>query len=319
MMVKAENRKNWVIGTIAATIISISAILVFLWQIGLFDFSGSEASAKVVAATIALVGSLLASLFAIFGILLKHSMDMRTAELLEQEQKRLEIETVIGGLRLLSTEDGGEVSDSQRAGAFLALARLGQLDFALILLASMWPQKRVDAHAAVWLINEGLRTKQQDLQDRAAGIMRDNAPLATLENGHYCWPDSLDWKINPDLSVDAREALLQSLVSMVPSRPRDKWDRESLVGLFVNLYVTIGDEDPGVRAGAVRAANAVFVEVSRHCDWVALPSGFAEVKDIKNELVSAIEQIDQDPDNDATVIVLEYVQKIEDEWLKKLS
>jgi hypothetical protein len=69
------NRTNrWILGGTACILIMFIIFLALLWQIGLFDFTGSDASAKIVAATIALIAGLFGSLVSLIAILLKHSL-----------------------------------------------------------------------------------------------------------------------------------------------------------------------------------------------------------------------------------------------------
>ncbi len=271
--------------------------------------------ATIIAAALALVGVLLTAAVTYLGLAFRKSYDERSLQLREQEQRRLDIDTVVSALRLFSTERGDDVSRSQRAGAFLTLAKLGHLDFALTLLEAIWPQQRVDPTTAVWLVNEGLCSDSPELREEAAGVLRDNAALALLDNGHYCWPRSLRWRWRPELPVDAREALLQALLSMVHSRPRAKWDRDSLLGLFNNLYVILEDGDPCIRAGAVRAALALLTEIERNYDRVYLPTGPREVADLRTDLEAALEEVEADPDRDATIAVRDHIRLIDD-WLQ---
>jgi hypothetical protein len=151
------------------------------------------------------------------------------------------------------------------------------------------------------------------LQDQAAGILRDNAKYAVLPSGEFCWPNCVTWQAKPDLSIDAREALLQALVSMVHLQ-RVEWDRESLASLFINLYVMIDDKDPSIRAGALHGAAAVLDVLEEQYDMteLGLPTGFESGDRIRENLEGRIERLD--PDQPATDKVLEHIHRINNRW-----
>jgi hypothetical protein len=85
---KTDRTTVTIAGSILLLFLSFGA---FLWKADLFRFDGSDASAKVVSATLALAGAFGASLFALIGVMLKHAIDVRTEERLRLESDRNDV------------------------------------------------------------------------------------------------------------------------------------------------------------------------------------------------------------------------------------
>ncbi len=120
-----DKSTRWIGGTIAALALTFAAFTLLLWRVGLLDFTGTEARAKVIASALALLGALVASMVTFVGLLLKRSLDERNLALKQQAEERLRLDTAIHAVGLLSTNSGVEAPKSQRAGALFALATLG--------------------------------------------------------------------------------------------------------------------------------------------------------------------------------------------------
>lgn len=84
-------KSEWWIASIVGGVLGLLAFL--LWSLGLFEFTGDQADAKIIGATLALSGGLVGTVVTGVGIFLKHSIDQRNADLKEQEEKRLQIES----------------------------------------------------------------------------------------------------------------------------------------------------------------------------------------------------------------------------------
>jgi hypothetical protein len=84
-------RSNWVLWS-AAAILALYAIFVFiLWSLGLLDFESNDDS-QTFAAVLGLLGGMFASSLTFIGLLIKHSVDERSATLAEQTERRLQLE-----------------------------------------------------------------------------------------------------------------------------------------------------------------------------------------------------------------------------------
>ena len=116
-------------------------------------------STQVVAPALALVGVLVAAALTFIGVLFRRSID-------ERAEGRLRLETSIRAVELLGAQ-GQPTTPPQQAGALFVLANLGQLDFALALLAEIWPRDEISASAASWIVEAGILSSDEDQQNEA--------------------------------------------------------------------------------------------------------------------------------------------------------
>ena len=78
-----------IVSVIATVLLTFGVFLGTLWWIRSFQFSGTSADlAKLIGSVIALVGTLFTAMVTLVGLLLKHSLDTRSAELLRLETTR---------------------------------------------------------------------------------------------------------------------------------------------------------------------------------------------------------------------------------------
>lgn len=238
-----------------------SVVVAFLWKIGLFDFKGSDAGAKIIASAFALVGSLIATLVSIIGLFLRQSIERRNVDLKEQEEKRLEIESernnvlqkeaenrlkveaAMKAVGLLSTSTGADVPVTQRAGVLFTLATLGQLDLAITLLRPIVADNAIDMNSAVLLINRALESNDELCQQEAAEIL-DNWPDKLLfDDGTALFPSCVTLAWNPRLNIAARIPIVSALLKLITARPYKEWNKSVLINIFASLYVILKTEN----------------------------------------------------------------------------
>ena len=234
---------RWIAGTILGLILAFSGFVALLWWIGLFDLPETDAGAKAFAAVIALLGGLFASVLTFVGVLLKLSFDARTLELQREAEERLKMDSCIRAMDLLRTPSSGEPSENQKAGSLLALANLGQIEFALTLLQRMWPSQEVSLSSAVWLINEGLKHFTARIQFQAASLLNKNAELLKSPAGDFEWPDHLSWQWQPDLDVYARMQIFEALYNCLKSNPPSQWNGNSQGRFIVFFHRMMAQDD----------------------------------------------------------------------------
>jgi len=236
----------------------------FFWKLGLFDFTGAEASVKVIAATLALFGALIGSIVTVVGSFLKHSIDQRNAELKEREQKRLEIEsernmylhedaekrlkleTAIQAVNLLSTSSGEDVPITQKAGVLFTLANLGQADLAIDLAGQMAGESKIDAITVNWLIERSLLSNDEATQNDACTLLSNVASNLFVVGDEklnawfpYCL---LEWDVRIPSMV--RRSGLLSLLNQMVSQPYSKWETGYIAKVIICLATTwVNDED----------------------------------------------------------------------------
>ncbi len=260
-----------------------ACFIMFLWFVGYFDFTGSEAYAKIVASTIALVGGFISSLVTSIGVFLKNSLDQRNADLKENAERRLKLEAATQAMKLLSTERGEDVPMTQRSGVLFTLLQLGYLDLVVAMLDQMLSRDRIDASTAVWLINHVLESNFGDLSVEAAGLLEEYHDKLLVDNGQYEFPRCLNLKCNTKLPKLARRAAILALLRLVCKRRYADWENDSLNAILATLISIWRDETDGeIRDGAgiclkamkgVRAGKVLF-----------LPSHDIVVDEVQSEL-----------------------------------
>ncbi|MCP4251939.1 MAG: hypothetical protein GY775_00795 [Candidatus Scalindua sp.] len=294
-----KNDKLWIGGSIVAILAVFVTFISFLWWIGLFNFSGTDASAKVVASALALVGSLVGTLVAIIGVLIKLSMDRRNADLLEQSEKRLlmeaernstlraegekrlKLEAAIQAVGLLSTSSGVDVPATQRAGVLFTLANLGLLDLALAMLNEMLFLERIDPNSAIWVINRGLESNDELMQRESAELLNRYYSKFLLDKGASLFPRSLELVWNIELPILAREEASRALLNMISARPYVEWDRGYLnanVVTLISIWQTETNES--IKQG-VGLCLSKILDIYQAGDQLYPPSGVILIDDVR--------------------------------------
>ena len=249
------------IGIIAGSLVIFAIFAVSLWQLGLFDFTGTEASSKVVASAIALVGGFFTSLVGAFGVIIRMSIDQqnatlnaqaerrltldseRNADLQLESENRLKMEAAISAVRLLSTEAGAEVSLEQRAGVLFALAQLGQLELSLTMLYQMLVADRIGPVAAVFIIDQGLKSSNTATQVDAASTFHTHYERLLTGQGMSEVPQSLIDGWNSDWPFQVRRFLAEGLIHMAVCRPYFEWYQSSILGL-ITILINAWESEP---------------------------------------------------------------------------
>jgi hypothetical protein len=163
---------------VIASLVPFALIVGWMWNDGLFDTPSTDVGSKVLAAVLLLVGTLLTESLVLAGLILKHSIDLRTYQLgvFEQqrlqaesnrdhtlkvqeqqrldaeaaaedrsrsiEQERLRKDTVLKAIELLSDDSGNDAAPARQIGALQALATLGEYPLAVSLLDQRWSDKQ---------------------------------------------------------------------------------------------------------------------------------------------------------------------------------
>ena len=238
-----------------------------LWRFGFFSFSGTDASTKIVAASISLVGGLIGSIITFVGIILKHSIDQRSIALQEESEMRGKIESArdnrlkneaerrlmteasIQAIGLLSTSSGTEVTLAQRAGVILALADLEKMSLALSLTDQMLQDSTLDITTAVWLFNKGL-TFDKDPDIRLESSIQTDKHVAKmlLKNGEGVFPAILLKNEIISLDVNVKINAVCALIDLLMLRPFADWDPGAFFTVLDSIhYVWKKDPNENIR------------------------------------------------------------------------
>jgi hypothetical protein len=192
----------------------------------------------------------------------------RTAQAKELELQNQKTETLVKWVQLLGCEDKLAHLD-QRVAASLVLAKSGMVEIALTYLDSVWRKKPIageetdfDAGCAVAVINEGLASKNETLQDLAAMILEYHAKklsITTEGKVDYFWPNVVEWRWKPELTVYARLAIWQALGNALVTHKFELWHEGTLRGAFVTFHAAM-TQDPSdiVKHASAKVAKAVL-------------------------------------------------------------
>lgn len=320
---------RWVLLGIAIILVTFFLFLVLLWKIGLFDFSGTESSAKIVAATIALVAGLFGSLVSLFGILLKQSFDHRTLNLKIQEENRLELESernnnlriegekrlkleaAIQAVQLLSTSSGVDVPMTQRAGVLFSLAHLDLIDLALTMMNQMIANDRIDAETTSWLLDKAIKSDNESTQINASVLLEIHVEKLLLDEGRACFPDSVVDYWDTNLPIDVRDNIAVALLKLVSSRHQKDWD-VGVLNTIIATLISIWRTEPETRISlAVAVCLEKIVRNIAPGNIIYYSAGDVLIDDVKQKLTELLK------DNDLVKLSHRYVlpaKILEEDW-----
>jgi len=179
----------------------------------------------VLAAGVTVTGVLTTAAVTLAGYLLRQSIDLRTTRLAEAaddravvEQRRLQMQTVIETVKLLSTPAGEPARAEQASVALLALAKLGELSLAIDLASEVANSCQLTARAASNLCDETIRSQEPALGRAAAVLIFNHWHVLESSEGQAEWPTALtqwpDW-----LDAQAKLLILRALEAWIAARP----------------------------------------------------------------------------------------------------
>ena len=245
-------------------LVSIVLLLLFaasfalLWQLEVFDANTRKSNAQILAAALGLVGVFVTGALTFIGVLLKHSIDLRTAQQAAETEGRLRLETSIRAVELIA-EEGETTAETRRAGALFVLANLNQFDFALALLTQMWANREISPRAASWVVDRLLLSGNPVVEFSAASLLSNRADALAVPPSGFIFPACASYRWPSRVSRTARETLLTALMKLFLSRPRQDLDDSVLNGLIVQLNIIRNEDDVDyIRNGALVCLDALF-------------------------------------------------------------
>ena len=99
--------RNWhttLLGLLLVGTLTAGALL--LWKFFTTPFHGTDTAAKVVVGGLALIGVLVTAIVSLIGLVLKQSVDRRTLEVTQGEQRRMQLEAAVQTVKLMSLDSG---------------------------------------------------------------------------------------------------------------------------------------------------------------------------------------------------------------------
>lgn len=264
-----KSYNKWILVGFFTVPVSYLLMIFLLWYLNFFDFTGHEASAKIVGTALTLGGGLVATMVTLIGLILRHTAENRNADLREEAEKRLQIEAdrnkdlqeeaerrlkleaAIRAVDLLGTDAGGDSAETQRTGALFSLAHLGSIDLAVDLVRLMRPAKLLGAEATASILDLGLRSKNIHIQERASEFLEIH--FNTLyKYERFEWPQYITFSWPTELSFLSRSYVTRSLMKLILGHPRKEWLKESLNVAIATLIVAFRNEkDPRLKCNIV--------------------------------------------------------------------
>ncbi len=219
------------IGAYVAVILLFGVFGAFLYFTGALTFDGTEQSAKTVSATLMFAGAFVAAVVSIFGILIKHSIDVRaeTRQQLEADrndalareaEERLKLDTVVRTIQLFGNENAPALP-VQRAGALLALCSMKQHELALALAADLLVRSDLEPATAAAVINHAALNAPSHVKVIAGDLFFEHAHKL-LTPVSYEAPNCFFHALHT-LPFPVRQCAVLGFVKLLLARPLAEW------------------------------------------------------------------------------------------------
>ncbi len=278
----------WVAGSIAA--IAIIGIGLGLMKLsGLLNIPKDDTGAKTIAAALALIGSVLTAAVTLMGIVVKYSIDDRSARLAAVEgarnyalaldaEKRNRTEAAIRAVGLLS-ENNKDATKAQIGGSLLALTSLGEHDLTVGLLNELWSSNLVSPSIAGEVLARALNTDSEETQKSAATVLFQFAERIE-QTGFHIWPiPHLGWR--PDLPGNCRIGLVMAAIKWMKMELAKDMNR--LPDAAIVLFQALADPDIYVKDVAAASLKPLIPTLSPS-DWRYSGDNYVSVKQIAERL-----------------------------------
>lgn len=229
---------------LGGVVIATGGLVVAMWRMGFFTFTGTDPSAKLVASALALVGTVLGATIAVVGIVVKHSLDQQTEQRQLEAERRLSLDTAVRAIQLFSAEAGGPASEIQRDGALFTLANLGQHDLTLQLVDDLLARSEISAGTAAKLLDMVILRGDTAAARNAVSVLHGNAARMVTPKGCEFPQSIIDGTDN--LSEQARYWAMHAIGEVLLARPAQEWADEfryDLNGLLAGLAASWAQED----------------------------------------------------------------------------
>jgi hypothetical protein len=233
-------------------LLTVSLLFTWLLRSGIFRIQDSNDQTKALESALTFTATLITASVSLLGVILKTSLDARTLQIQKeaearqkQAEERLKVEGAIEAMKLLSSSthsSNGPIAQSsdQTAGVLLLLGDLGRWPLALSLAASMRASRSIGGDTLSWLVNEALhKSNDPDITEQAAILLLENTDALPTSDGGTHFPAKAvdaDFLINKTDQA-TRETLIYSLIDLVVSRDRRKWDQ----GIYNKILLFLHD------------------------------------------------------------------------------
>lgn len=207
---------------------------------------------SITVAIIALIGTLWTGAITFVGLMLKESVDRRSALLQAESEKRLRMETALKAVELISRAEveGAPIQESREA-AIMVISSLNQNRLALGLGEQFWRTSKISTEAFVEIVNQCLNTDIDDLKSQCCNALMKNHQKLAGDPATIRFPFTYCWNWDGNLSITAKYDLLIALTRAMLDKPRDYWNIKVINGIAYCLYkMFVNDPDPRFNAAA---------------------------------------------------------------------
>lgn len=297
-----KNYNKWILVGFFTVPVSYLLMIFFLWYLNFFEFTEGEASAKIVGTAITLGSGLVATMVTLIGLILRHSVENRNADLREEAEKRLKLEgernkdlqeeaekrlkleTAIRAVDLLGTDSGDDSAETQRTGALFSLAHLGSIDLAVELVSIMRPAGLIGPGATSSLIDLALRCDDIRVQERASGFLLDHSETFLAEEG-FEWPEYISHNWPSELSFDAKNDAFKGFMKLILARPKGEWKRSTLNWFTASLTIAFRSEQDARLKSNIAICLTQILRLYSLNDVLYLPDENLEIKTVHKYLL----------------------------------
>jgi hypothetical protein len=309
----------------AAAVILIS-FFALLWKVGLFDRNSTPTGAEVIGSVLGLLGVIVTAAISLIGYFLKQSFDEHSLRLQqatedrlrlegEQNRKRLDMETAIQAVGLMSTQSGTDAPVTQKSGALFALVTLDQIDLALALTDNLWAQQSFDSGTGVWVVDKALQSNLPRHQIEASTILgKYKTRLYTTANSIF-WPECFYLKWSSDIDLRARNSVFVTLLDVLTGQAKDYWLPGSIWEIISILQNAITSEtDLEIKAGAILVQNCLLKHFAKDYDPLSTlltSKGATTLKEMMENLEAFKKEEGVEAKDAVSRYFLDMVQKIE--------
>jgi hypothetical protein len=255
-------------------------VLAIIWQLIAFAREQPDASQfPIIVGVIALVGTVLTGAVTFAGLLLKDSVDRRSALQQAESEKRLRMETALKAVELISRAevDGAPIQESREA-AIMVISSLDQDRLALGLAEQFWNRDKISTAAFVDVVEQCLNTDNEDLKDQCCKALYRNYNKLITDSNAFEFPYSFCYNWNGKLSFPAKHDLAITLVKIVISKAKKSWNIGSINAIIYILYkMFVNDPDPRFRYITATFAKNLCDAAQPSPDYCMLPADMPEL------------------------------------------
>jgi hypothetical protein len=172
------------------------------------------------------------------------------------QENRLRVEAFNKSAELLTKRGNGVAGSHEGAAVVYSLVSLGEYDYALETIRTLWPTNEITRTAAVWAINKiferrGVpliyapvthwfryvtRTEANSLKEYASNTLWLNAPKLRQDDGGVEWPAAFAWSwTQVRVPPYVHSCLVRAMLALLVQNPRRTWAKSNMDAMLGRL------------------------------------------------------------------------------------